>query len=488
VIRSQFVEAYMRGLTVAVLALVGTLGAGAQERGRTMEGADRQLAHDVFKTLIETNTTHSSGSTTAAAEKMRDLLLKNGFPAGDMEIVGPNDKRMNLVVRYRAAKGAKEKPVLAIIHLDVVEARRADWTLDPFVLTEKDGYFYGRGTEDVKSGDAAFVTSFILLKRAGFVPKRDLILALTADEEGGADDGVDWLLKNRRDLVDAAVVINPDAGGLVLRDGKPVEMDLEATEKTYADFALTATNPGGHSSRPVPDNAIYAVADALGRLERSPFPAELNAVTRAYYEAELKIAPEAKRVLIARVLAQPMDEAAAAELSKDAGDNGILHTTCVATMMQAGHAVNALPGFAQANVNCRILPGHSAEEVREKLEAVVSDPRVKVQYKDDGGNLADKAPARLSVTPPPLREDVMKPLRKVTEEMWPGVPIVPEMEAGASDSIYTSSAGIPSYGFSGMGVDEDDDRAHGRDERLRIEAYYEGVEFTRRFVRAIGEE
>lgn len=485
----------MRRLAVVGLMCAVAAMAGAQEKTRTVEGADRQLAHDVLKTLIETNTTHSSGSTTAAAEKMRDLLLKNGFSPADMEIVGPNAKRMNLVVRYRAAgsgkaagAGTKEKPVLTIIHLDVVEALRSDWTLDPFVLTEKDGYFYGRGTQDVKSGDAAFVTSYILLKRAGFVPKRDLILALTADEEGGPDNGVDWLLKNRRDLVDAGLVVNPDAGGLLLRNGVPVEMGLEATEKTYADFAFTAMNPGGHSSRPVPDNAIYAVADALGRLEHSPFPAELNAVTRAYYEAELKIAPAEKRPLIARVLQQPMDQAAAAELSKDAGDNATLHTTCVATMMQAGHAPNALPGSAQANVNCRILPGHSAEEVRQELVRIVNDPRVKVHYKDEGGNLADTAPTRLSVTPPPLSDVLMKPLRKVTEEMWPGVPIVPDMESGASDSIYTSNAGIPSYGFSGIGIDEDDDRAHGRDERLRIEAYYQGVEFTRRFLRAIGDE
>ena len=466
-----------------VLVWMGSVVAGAQ----TLAASDRALAREVFKTLIETDTTHSTGSTTVAAEKMRDVLLKAGFAASDIAIDGPNDQRKNLVVRYRAAH-ADAKPVLTIVHLDVVEARRSDWTVDPFVLTEKDGYFYGRGTQDVKSGDAAFVTSFVMLKRAGFVPKRDLILALTADEEGGADNGVDWLLKNRRELVDADVVINPDAGGLELTDGKPHEMHLEATEKTYADYALVATNPGGHSSRPVPDNAIYAVADALGRLERMPFPAELNAVTRAYYEAELKVAHPARRALIERVLRSPMDQAAVLELSKDAADNATLHTTCVATMMQAGHAPNALPGSAEANVNCRILPGHSAEDVRQRLVAIVADSRVKVAYKDEAGKLSDTAPARITMAPPPLREDVMKPLRAITAAMWPGVPIVPVMESGASDSIYTSAAGIPSYGCSGIGIDADDDRAHGRDERVRVEAYYQGVEFTRRFVKALGEE
>ena len=478
--------------------LAFAVGMAAQGKGhagdaRDGDAAQRQLAHDVFKTLIETDTTHSTGSTTAAAEKMRDLLLKAGFPAGDMEIVGPNDRHMNLVVRYRAgasgkAAGEKGKPVLTIIHLDVVEAKRSDWTMAPFVLTEKDGYFYGRGTQDVKSGDAAFVTSFIVLKKGGWGPKRDMILALTADEEGGANNGVAWLLKNRRDLVDADVAINPDAGGLLLRDGRPAEMGLEATEKEYADFALTATNAGGHSSRPVADNAIYEVADALGRLEKFKFPAELNPVTRAYYEEELKIGPEAKRPLIERILRTPMDEAAAAELSKDPTENATLHTTCVATMLQGGHAPNALPGSATANVNCRILPGHSAEEVRQKIAEIVADPRVKVQYSDPGGVLSDTAPAGLAVKPPPLREDVLKPLREVTASMWPGVPIVPEMEAGATDSIYTANAGIPSYGCSGIGVDEDDVRAHGRDERLRVESFYEGVEFTRRFVKALGDE
>jgi len=474
----------MRFLGTVVMVMLGCLAGRAQ----VLDAAQRQMARDVFQELIETDTTHSTGSTTAAAEAMQARLLTAGFAASDMEIVGPSSKRMNLVVRYKAAGTADAKPVLVIGHLDVVEAKREDWTMDPFKFTEKEGFFYGRGTQDMKDSGASFVTSFCLLKAAGWAPKRDIILALTADEESGGENGVDWLLTHRKDLVDAVFAINPDAGGLLLEKGKPVEMDLEATEKVYADFQVSASEPGGHSSRPVKGNAIYEVADALGRLEKMPFPAELNPVTRAYLVERAKLETPAKRKLIEAVLAKPMSQAAVAALSEDAGYNATLHTTCVATMMQAGHAVNALPGSAAANVNCRILPGHSPEEIRQRLIAVFKDTRLKVQWKDNDGSLHDKAPETAAIVPPPLREDVMKPLKAVTAAMWPGIPIVPEMESGASDSIYTMAAGIPSYGFSGMGIDEDDDRAHGRDERLRVEAYFAGVEFTRRLVKAIGEE
>ncbi|MDE1161432.1 MAG: M20/M25/M40 family metallo-hydrolase [Acidobacteriaceae bacterium] len=471
-------------IAAAALMVCATTSVLAQTKAPAGQDA---FARDVLKTLIETNTTHSTGSTTAAAEKMRDLLLKAGFSPADMEIVGPKPNRMNLVVRYRAPK-AEQKPLMVIIHLDVVEAKRADWTMDPFVLTERDGYFYGRGTQDVKSGDAAFVVAFAQLKKGGWQPRRDIILALTADEEGGANNGVDWLLKNRRDLVNADVVVNPDAGGLVLRGGKPSELELEATEKTYADFTLRATNPGGHSSLPVADNAIYAITDGLSRIEHSPFPVELNAVTRAYYEEEQKLAPRARAALIARVLKTPMDEAAATEISaKFPGDNAMLHTTCVATMIKGGHAPNALPGSAEANVNCRILPGHSVEEVRKHLAEVVNDARVKVLFRGDNDSETIAAPSKPLMSPPAPRADVMQPLRATVDSMWPGLPIVPKMEAGASDSIYTMAEGIPSYGFSPIGIEAGDDRAHGRDERIPVKGYYDGVEFTRRFVKALGD-
>jgi len=469
-------------LAVGLVALVSVT-----VQAQTLDATQRKLARDVFQQLIDTNTTHSTGSTTTEAEAMRKRMLEAGFASGDMEIVGPSAKRMNLVVRY-SSDAHDAKPVLVIGHLDVVEAKREDWTVDPFKFLERDGFFYGRGTQDMKDSDASFVTSFLILKKQGWKPKRDIILALTADEESGGENGVDWLLKNRRELVDALFAINPDAGGLVTENAKPVEMDLEATEKVYADFQVSATNAGGHSSRPVPDNAIYAVADALGKLERTPFPTELNAVTRAYLTERAKLETPARRKLIEQVLAKPLNQIAAAQLSTDAGYNATLRTTCVATMMQAGHAVNALPGAAAANVNCRILPGHSPEEVRQRLVAIFHDPRLKVEFKDNDGSLQPTAPERVAIAPPPLREDVMKPLKAITQAMWPGIPVIPEMETGASDSIYTMAAGIPSYGFSGMGIDEGDERAHGRDERIRVESYYAGVAFTVQLVKALGEE
>ena len=475
------------GAVTAVGCGLGTADLAAQ----MLSPADQAMARDIFQQLVTTNTADSTGSTRGAAEAMRDRLLKAGFPAGDMEIVGPQDNRLNLVVRYRAAntpKGATQKPVLFICHLDVVEAKRSDWTMEPFQLTERDGFFYGRGTQDVKDSDAALVMSLLLLHREGYVPKRDLIVALTADEETGANNGVNWLLKNRPDLVNAGVVINPDAGGVELKGGKAVELNVEAAEKLYADFQITGTSAGGHSSLPRPDNPIYEVGDALGRLEGSPFPAELNAVTRAYLETEAKAATPERQSLIQRVLATPMDEAAATELSKDPRMNATLRTTCVATMISGGHSPNALPGSATANVNCRILPGYPPEQVRQRILGVLADPKLVVKYVDDAGTVFESAPTTAPPAPPPLREDVTRPLHRVTEAMFPGARIVPVMETGASDSVYTLAAGMPSYGISGMGIDAGDDRMHGRDERIRVSSFYAGVEFQVRFMRALGEE
>jgi acetylornithine deacetylase/succinyl-diaminopimelate desuccinylase-like protein len=367
--------------------------------------------------------------------------------------------------------------VLIIGHIDVVEARRADWTTDPYQFIEKDGYFYGRGTQDMKSGDADVVEAFIRMRREGFVPDRDIVLALTADEEGGKSNGVDWLLKHRPELMRADFVLNPDAGGVELRDGKATEMDVEATEKTYADFRLTATNPGGHSSLPRPDNAIYELMHALEKLEATPFPVELNAVTRAQLQQTETIASPERAKLIRGVLAEPMNQAALAQFVKDPEDNATLRTTCVATILQAGHAPNALPGMATANVNCRILPGHSQEQVRQQLVALFADPKLTVEYVADDGTVSATAPDRQSTPPPPVREDVFAPLRQVTAEMWPGIPVIPVQSSGASDSIYTMAAGLPSYGIGGVGIDFNDVRAHGRDERVRVESYDKSVEF-----------
>jgi acetylornithine deacetylase/succinyl-diaminopimelate desuccinylase-like protein len=447
--------------------------------------ADRTLAHDIFKQLIEINTTDSVGSTTVAADAMRKRLLDAGFPAADVVVLGPNDRKGNMVARYRGRVGSKLAPVLIIGHIDVVEAKRSDWTTDPFQFVEKDGYFYGRGTQDMKDSDASVVESFIRLRREGFVPDRDIILALTADEEGGKSNGVDWLLKNHRDLVNAAFALNPDAGGPELEKGRAVQMGVEATEKLYADFRVTATNPGGHSSLPRPDNAIYHVADALGRLERSPFPLETNEVTRSYFakSSELEKGQLAEDL---KAVSGPVPDAEAAQrLSKDIIYNSMLHTTCVATMISGGHAPNALPGSAVANVNCRIFPGHSQEEIRQELIRIFADPTLKVQYVTDGGEVFDQGSDRKSMAPPPLNQEVFRPLEATVHTMWPGIPVVAKMETGASDSIYTMNAGIPSYGLSGMGVDRDDDRAHGRDERLRVVDFYTGVEFEYLYLKAL---
>jgi acetylornithine deacetylase/succinyl-diaminopimelate desuccinylase-like protein len=450
--------------------------------GAALDDATRQLSRDIFRELIEINTTDSVGSTTRAAEAMAKRLKDAGFPAADVQVLGPNDRKGNMVARLRGA-GAN-RPVLIIGHLDVVEARREDWTTDPFQFVEKDGYFYGRGSQDMKSNDAVLVTTFIRFLRESYRPDRDLILALTADEEGGASNGVDWLLKNHRDLVDAAFVLNADSGGLTTRNSKPVNVDLEATEKQYADFELTALNPGGHSSLPTPDNAIYHIADALSRLERAPFPFELNPVTRTYFERRAPLEDAQTRADMNAILRTPPDSAAAARLSKDPRYNAMLRTTCVATRLTAGHANNALPQTAQANVNCRILPGHSAEETGQTLIRVFDDPKVAVRYVGAIG-AADKAPDSKgfpTVLPP---AEVLRPLERVAAEMWPGAPVIPEMETGASDSVHTMAAGIPSYGIGGLGIDQDDIRAHGKDERLRVASYFEGVEFYYRFLKAM---
>ena len=446
---------------------------------------NRQLARDIFQQLIEINTTDSVGSTTVAAQAMAKRLLDAGFPAADVQVLGPNDRKGNLVARLRAAGAPARKPILIICHLDVVEARRSDWTTDPFRFVEKDGYFYGRGTQDVKVGDAILITDLIRLHREGWRPNRDIIVALTADEEGGKSNGVDWLLKNHRDLIDAEFVLNPDSGGVTSAKGKIVNVDIEASEKLYADYELTATNPGGHSSLPVPDNAIYHIVDSLQRLESEIFPLELNEVTRAYFARRAQLESGQTRGDMNAILRTPPDPSAVKRLSADPRYNGLLRTTCVPTRISGGHANNALPQLAQANVNCRILPGHSQEEIRQRLIAIIHDPSVRVRYVSDAGDASDRAPDRKAFAPVMPKPEILQPLERVAAEMWPGAPVIPDMETGASDSIHTIAAGIPSYGVSGVSIDQDDVRAHGRDERVRVSSYYDGVEFYYRYLKAL---
>jgi acetylornithine deacetylase/succinyl-diaminopimelate desuccinylase-like protein len=437
--------------------------------------ADRKLSHDIFKQLIEINTTDSVGNVTTAAEAMARRLRDAGYPESDVQVLGPNDRKKNMVARLHGT-GAK-KPILLIGHLDVVEAHREDWTTDPFQFVEKDGYYYGRGTQDMKSDDAILMMAMIRFKQEGYKPDRDIILALTADEEGGQSNGVDWLLKNHRELIDAEFVLNPDGGGIVTVNGKPLIMSMDGSEKLYADYQLESTNPGGHSSHPVPDNAIYHLADALVRLQHYQFPFELNHVTRAFFAQTSKVETGQIAADMNAVLKDPPDQAAIDRLSRDPTLNATMRTTCVATRVDAGHANNALPQRATANVNCRIFPGHSKEEIRQQLIKVLDDPNVTVRYvgNDSEGTLP----------PVPLRPDVMNPLQEITSQMWPGTPVVPTMSTGATDGKYTNAAGMPTYGVTGVAIDLDDVRAHGKDERLGVDSYYRGVDFYYRYLKAV---
>ena len=464
--------------SLCTLGLLFTLPSLAQ-----LNDMDRQLAHDIFKELIEINTTDSVGNVTTAAEAMAKRLRDAGYPESDVQVLGPNDRKKNMVARLHGS-GAK-KPILLIGHLDVVEANPEDRTTDPFQFGEKDGFYYGRGTEDMKASDAIFVVNMIRMKREGYRPDRDIILALTADEEGGKSNGVDWLLKNHRDLIDAEFVFNADGGGVVTEKGKPVIVSMDASEKLYADYELEVTNPGGHSSLPTSENAIYRLAAALVRLQNYRFPFELNDVTRAYFEGTAAVEKGQVAADMIAVTKRPPDQAAIDRLSRDPYSNSTMHTTCVATRLQAGHANNALPQRATANVNCRILPGHSRDEIRKVLAEVIADPTVTVSYVVNGIKVIMGEMEKTALPPVPLKKEVMVPLEKIAGKMWPGAPVVPTMGTGATDGVYTNPAGMPTYGVCGLAIDLGDDRSHGRDERLGVESYYNGVDFYYRYLKAM---
>ena len=476
-------------LTLAASLLGATVAAG-QGSIPQASAEDRAQAKAILKQLIEINTTDTPlGNVTKGTEAMQKRFLDASFAPEDVHLLGPDPRKMNLVVRLRAAGTPTEKPVVFLGHMDVVEALRGDWSTDPFQFVEKDGYFYGRGTQDMKDSDAALVATFLRLHRDGYTPRRDLILALTADEEGGKFNGADWLVKEHRDLVDAAFVINPDSGGVELDHGRPVVADVEATEKVYADYQITASDRGGHSSIPRPDNAIYELTTALNRLAAFAFPFELNEVTRTYFTNLAGQETGQTATDIRAILASPPDPAAAARLSaSEPSFNSNFRTTCVATRLQAGHANNALPQTAQANVNCRIFPGHSPEEIRHQLIAVFADPKLAVKYVSDAGVVADTAPERKAMTPPAPIKEVFEPLTRLTQILWPGTPVTPVMENGASDSIYFAQAGIPCYGYSAIALERDDERAHGQDERLPFDSYWKSLDFFYSFAKALGGE
>ena len=430
----------------------------------------QQMARDFLRELIEIDTTHSTGNTTIAADAMAAHLIAEGFAAEDVQVLGPSETKGNLVVRYRGRDVGRE-PLLLLAHIDVVEADPADWTLDPFTFTEQDGYYYGRGTRDDKDEAAIHIANLIRLKREGFRPDRDIIVALTADEEGGTENGVVWLLENHPDLIDAEYALNEGGKG-TLRDGVHIANFVQASEKVYQSFTLEVTNPGGHSSLPVKDNAIYRLADALIRIRAFDFPVALNEVTQIFFERSAELEEGDLAAAMRGILQFPPDPAAVAYLSRTPFYNSRLHTTCVATMLDAGHAENALPQRAQATVNCRVLPGESVDAVQDTLVTVIGDEQV---------TITPVLEAILSA-PSPLTPEVLGAIEGVTEEMWPGVPVIPIMSTGATDGLFLRNAGTPVYGVSGLFSDIDDNRAHGQNERILIKSYFDGQEFLYRLI------
>ena len=458
-----------------LLALLITVTVPLRAQTQRTLTANDQRARDIFEQLININTTGSSGSTTIAASAMAKRLTDAGLPPADVQVIGPADsKNHNLVARFRGT--GTQKPILLLAHIDVVEAKREDWSVDPFTFLERDGFFYGRGTMDVKDGAAILVATLARLKQEDYRPNRDLILALTTGEEGGSDyNGVQWLLANHRDLIDAAYVINMDAGDPVILHGKRLMRTVQASEKVYVTFKLEVHNPGGHSSLPTKDNAIYRLAAALGRLSAYQFPAQLNEITRASFARWSQLQQGTLATDMAAV-ARPMPDTAAIRRLSDASPlyNAQLRTTCVATELAGGHAENALPQAASARVNCRMLPGTPSEEVQRTLSRVVDDTAVTVSV----------VTAATPSPPSPLKPEIMDPVERVTKRLW-NIPVVPVMETGATDGLYLRSAGIPTYGIQGIFIERDDFRAHGRDERLGVNEFYEGDVFLYELVKSL---
>jgi acetylornithine deacetylase/succinyl-diaminopimelate desuccinylase-like protein len=463
--------AVRRCASVGLLLLFGTVLAGQNDRAMPPE-AERQLAREIYKEMIEIKSGYTTGATTPVAEAAARRLKAAGFPDADIFVGGAIATKGNLVARYRGI--GRGRPLLLLAHIDVVEAKREDWSMDPFTLTERDGYFYGRGTGDDKAQAAVWIANLIRYKREGFKPDRDIIVALTADEEGGGPyNGVAWLLKSKRDLIDTEFRLNEGGWGESVA-GKRISNDVQLSEKYVINYRLEVTNKGGHSSLPVADNAIYQLAGALDRLSKFAFPLKTNEVTQAYFRAMAKIEDPSIRQDMTRAAdgaADAMERVARATPAW----NATLRTTCVATQLEGGHAKNALPQLAAANVNCRVLPDEKPESVTATLKQVIADDQVIVTITGD-----------VSIGPPsPMRQDLMSTIATLTSTLWPGVPTVPMMVMGATDGLYLRRAGIPTYGVQGFFYDRDDIRFHGRDERLKVQSFYEGQTFLYELVKGL---
>ena len=431
---------------------------------------DQAAFREIYQELVETNTTLSAGSCTEAAEKMAARLRKAGYPENDLHLfAAPDHPKEGGLVAILPGSDAKARPILLLAHIDVVEAKREDWERDPFKLIEENGYFYARGSLDDKSMAATWVDTLIRLRGERTKPRRTVKMALTCGEETtGAFNGAEYLVKEKRDLIDAAFALNEGAWGMLDESGKRVMMGIQAGEKTSQNYRLEVTNPGGHSSRPVKNNAIYHLAGALTRIEHYDFPIKLNDTTRTYFSRMAGIVGGEMGAAMTKLVADPTDAAAVTRVTEDPTYNGMLHTTCVATMLDAGHATNALPQRARANINCRVYPGESAESVRQALEKAVADPEVKVT------TLEIRGPASVV---PPLTKEIMGPIEKVSAKHYPGVPVIPILQPGATDGQFLSTSGIPTYGINGLFLDPDLGGIHGLNERVRVQSLYDGRDF-----------
>jgi acetylornithine deacetylase/succinyl-diaminopimelate desuccinylase-like protein len=462
------------GRYALIALLTFPLGPALAHADSPVPAASKQFAHDVYKELCEIDTTQSAGDTYEASLAMAARLKAAGFADADVQVFETAPKRGNLVARLRGT--GKKKPLLLLAHLDVVEAKREDWSTDPFKLVERDGYFYARGSGDDKYMAAAFLVNLIRYKQEGYRPDRDLILALTTDEEISDRNqlGITWLIAKQRKLIDAELALN-EGGGVGVRDNKPIFNSLQTTEKLYQSFWLEVVNSGGHSSLPRADNAIYDLAAGLTRLSAFRFPVQLNETTRLYFQRMAEIETGPLGADLKAVLADNPDPAAVERLSAKPPYNALLRTTCVATRVEAGHADNALPQLARAMVNCRILPGQRVEDVQKTLVGVLANDKIKVS-----ADRRDTASA-----PSPLNAELVAAIDQLTARFWPGIKLLPTMSAGATDSRFLRNAGIASYGHSGLASDIFDVRAHGRDERVSVKAFYDGEEYLYQLVKLL---
>ena len=462
---------------VTTLVLAICLNAAPAWSGSVSLSAGEAQFRDLYRQLVEINTTLSAGSCTEAATAMAKRLRSAGIPERDIHVIVPPNwpEQGNLVAIYPGT-AAEAGALLLLAHIDVVEANPDDWERDPFTLVEEDGFFFARGTADDKAMAAIFVDALLRMSQSGFRPERTIKLALTCGEETpNTFNGVSYLLQHHRDLIDADFALNEGAWGVIDSEGRPLYHGVQAGEKTYQDYRLEIRNPGGHSSRPVQDNAIYRLSAALGRLAAHSFPVQFNDTTRTYFKRMSAMSSgQAARDMLA-ILDNPPEPDALARISKNAGFNAILHTTCVATMLEAGHAPNALPQRAVANVNCRIFPGTAQEEIRQELQRVIDDEDIEVSFVH---------PPESTSTPPALTPAIMAPIEQLTEQMWPGVPVIPLMQAGGTDGRFLTPAGIPTYGVSGLFMDPSKVNAHGLNERIGVQSLYQSREFLDRLIKA----